>query len=164
MQVRRIMSALVLAFAAGLSGACAGDADKTSNDAAAAGPASSPAAASPSVDVKADTERICTNVVAAFDKEKVPLVEVVFTLAAEDDPAVRAQATADATALVGRLKAVVDKETANAADPKVKADLQTLVTTMARLLTPEAVADPDFDKKMDAALAAAAAHCPALNG
>lgn len=125
--------------------------------------ASSPTSASPSVDVKADTERICTAVVAAFDKEKVPLLEVLINLPAEDDPAARAKAKTDAAALVGRLKAVVDRETANAADPKVKAALQGLVTTMGQILTPEAVADPDFEKKMDAAVAAAATHCPGLS-
>ncbi|GIJ72217.1 hypothetical protein [Virgisporangium ochraceum] len=162
MHLRRVMSALVLAFAAGLSAAaCAGEADEPSGGAAPAGPASS-AAASPSVDVKADTERICAAVVAAFNKEKLTLLEVAINLAAEDDPAVRAKAKADAAALVARLKVVVDKETATAADPKVKAALQGLISTMGQLLTPEAVDDPDFETKMDAAMNGAAAHCPAL--
>lgn len=161
MNMRRIMSALVLAFAAGLSAACGADADEAAN-----GPTSTStgaAAASPSVDVKADTERICKNVVAAFDNDKIKWVEVLLKLATEDDPAARDQAKADGVALVGRFKTVVDKETANAADPKVKAALQNLVSTMGTMLTPEAAADPEFETKLDAAIAEAGTYCPALN-
>jgi hypothetical protein len=165
MHVRRIMSALVIACAAGLSAACGGDPAGDSAGAAATGATSASAAptASPSADVKADTERVCTNVVAAFDKEKMALVEVLLKLATEESKADQDKARADATALVGRLKAAVDKETANAADPEVKAALQELMATLGRLLTPEGIADPDFETKMDAAMAKAAAHCPGLD-
>jgi hypothetical protein len=159
MHLRRIMSALVLAFAAGLSAAC-GDADEAAKTAASA---SASGSASPSVDVKADTERICTNVVAAFNNEKLQLLGLLLTIATEDDKAAQDKARADAAALVQRLKAAVDKETANAADPKVKTALQALMVTLGTITAPEVASDPDFDKKLDAAVAEAATYCPGLN-
>ena len=45
----------------------------------------------------------------------------------------------------------------------MKAALQELVATLGRMYTPESVADPDFEKKMDEAVAAAATYCPGLN-
>jgi hypothetical protein len=159
------MSALTLACVVGLSAACGGAANETAKGAtsASAAAATSSAAASPSVDVKADTDRICKNVIAAFEKEKLLLLEVVLKLATEEDKAAQAKAKADAAALVERLKAAVDKETANAADPKVKAALQALIVTLGKMLTPEAMADADFEKKLDAAMAEAATYCPGLN-
>ncbi|MFF5233241.1 hypothetical protein [Dactylosporangium sp. NPDC000521] len=158
------MSALTLAFATGLSAACGSGADETAKSAAPASTgAATTAAASPSVDVKADTERICKNVIAAFDKEKMQLVELLVKLATEEDKAAQDKAKADAAALIERLRTVVDKETANAADPKVKTALQALVVTFGKMLTPEAMADPDLEKKMDAAMAEASAYCPGLN-
>ena len=165
MQIRRVMSALILAFAAGLSAACGGDADDTAKNAtpASSGGATSGATASPSVDVKADTERICKSVVATFNNEKIQLLELLLKVHMEDDKAVQDKARADAAALVGRIKAVVDKETANAADPKVKAALQELVVTLGRMFTPESMTDPDFETKMDTAVATAATYCPGLD-
>jgi hypothetical protein len=165
MHVRRVMSALILAFAAALSGACGGDADETAKSAtsASAGATTSGAAASPSADVKADTDRICKNVVAAFQNEKIPLLEAMLKLATEEDKAAQAKARADAAAVIERLKIVVDKETANAADPKVKAALQQLIVTLGKMITPESLGDPDFEKKMDAAMAEASTYCPGLN-
>lgn len=164
MRMRRIMSALTLAFAAGLSAACGDDGSETAKSAAPAtsGAAATSAAASPSVDVKADTERICNAVAVAFQSEKMQLLKVLITLASEDDKATRDAAVADATAIIGRLKAVVDKETATAADPKVKVALQGLIATLTNMLTAEALADPDYEKKMDTAMDAAAAYCPIL--
>lgn len=46
----------------------------------------------------------------------------------------------EAAALVARLKTVVDKETANAADPKVTTALQALIATLAKAATPEGLA------------------------
>jgi hypothetical protein len=165
MRIRGIIPALILALAAGLTAACTGDADEaaTRPESAASGTATSGAAASPSVDVKADTDRICKNVVAAFNNEKLLLLEVLLKLATEEDKAAQDKAKADAAALVGRLKAVVEKETANAADPKVKAALQKLIVTIGQILTPEAMADPDYETKMDAAMAEAATYCPGLD-
>ena len=179
MRMRTYLSALTLAVAAGLSTACGGDAGETAKGAtsASAGAASGTASSAPAsgaasggasssaganTGAKADTERICKNVVAAFEAEKMQLVELILKLATEQDKAVQAKAKADAVALVQRLKAVVDKETATAADPKVTAALQKLVTTLGGMLTPEGVADPDFDKKMDAVVSEAATYCPAL--
>ncbi|MET7419693.1 hypothetical protein [Dactylosporangium sp. NPDC005555] len=180
MRMRRMMSALVLAFAAGLSAACGTDADDTAKSAApasgtaapsaaasgaasgATGGATSAAASSP-VGAKADTERICKNVIAAFEAEKMQLLEVLLKMATAEDQATKDKAKADAAALVGRLKTVVDKETATAADPKAKAALQALVATLGKMLTPEGVADPDFEKKLDAATAEASTYCPGLD-
>ena len=165
MRMRRIMSALTLAFVAGLSAACGGDADETAKSAtsASAGAATSGAAASPSVDVQADTDRVCKNVVAAFESEKLQLFEVLLKVGTAEDKAAQDKAKTDAAALFARLKAVVDKETATAADPKVKAALQALMVTLGKMVTPEALDDPDFEKQMDAAMAEAATYCPGLN-
>jgi hypothetical protein len=157
MYMRRVMPALILAFAAGLSAACGGDTDETAKGAASAGAGAS---ASPSVDVKADTDRICTNVVAAFNNEKIQLLELLLKVVTEDDKAAQDKARADAAVVVGRIKAVVDKETANAADPKVKAALQQLVATLNTVFAPESVDDPDFETKMDTAIAEASTYCP----
>jgi hypothetical protein len=162
MRMRRIMSALILAFAVGLSAACGGDADEKA-PAGAGAPTGASASASPSVDVKADTERICKTVVAAFDAEKMQILELLLKVHSEDDQAARAKAVTDGAALVQRLKTVVDKETANAADPKVRTALQELIATLGRMLAPESMDDPDFETKMDAAVAAAAAYCPGLD-
>jgi hypothetical protein len=179
MRVRRLWLVLALAAAAGLSAACGSDAGsgaKAGSTASAGGaPAGSSAAPStagggasgtPGAAGKASTEEVCKAVVAALDKEKLEIAAVALEMATAEagDQAAKTKAQEKANALIARLTKAVNAETAKAADPKVKAALDGFVANVAKILTPQGVADPDFESKFAKAADEAAAYCPALKG
>jgi hypothetical protein len=160
MQLRRIILALTLSATVGLTAACGDDAKDTAGAASATS-----AAASPSVDLKANTEAVCKAVVAAYDKEKPELATVLgelLTAVAKEDKAAESAAKAKGEVIFGRLAKAVEAEVAKAADPQVKAALQTFVTTWAKTLTGNNLDDPAFEAEMDKAAAEAEKYCPAL--
>ncbi|WP_432830075.1 hypothetical protein [Dactylosporangium sp. CA-092794] len=165
------LSAVTALSAACGSGAEAGGAASASGGATSAtagAPSSAPASTAPggAGDAKANTEQVCKAIVDALEPEKAALANVVVELLTANeggDQAAKTKAKADADALVGRVTKAVNTESVKASDPKFKAALDKLVANFAKLLTPEGVADPEFDKKIDAATADAAAFCPALS-
>lgn len=161
MRLRQIFLTLGLATAIGLAAGCSED------PTVGTGATGSPAAPSPSSAGGTDTAAVCDAVVAAYEKERAALVtalgEMLSANAAQDQAAVDA-ARAQGEAVVGRLVTAVQGELSGAADPQVKADVQAFVDTFEQAFTPEGLNDPALDAKVDAAAAAAAKHCPALNG
>jgi len=166
MQLRRIILALALSATVGLTAACADDAKDTAAGAAPTSGSATSAAASPSVDVKANTEAVCKAVVAAYDKEKEALItvlsELVSATAKEDTAAVNA-AKAKGEVVFARLAKAVNAELVNAADPQAKAALEKFVATFAKTLAANNLDDPAFEAEMDKAAAEAEKYCPALN-
>ncbi|HTJ35363.1 MAG TPA: hypothetical protein VL738_19220 [Dactylosporangium sp.] len=167
---------MTLSVMAGLSAACgADDADEkkaggagatagTSGAAPAAGGGTgSPGAAGNGGGVS--TEEMCTKVQAILDNEKMNFANVGFRLATanmDNDEAEKAKAKTEADALIARLTKAVGAETAKAADPKARAAIDGFIATVAKLLTLEAIDDPDYEQKLDAAGEDAAKYCPAI--
>ena len=160
MRLRRILLALGLSAAVGLIAGC-GEASRNSP----AATASDAAAPSPTPDLTADTEAVCTAVVAAYDKEKAELVatlgELISASAAEEKAALAA-AKAKGEVVIKRLTDAVEGPIAGATDPEAKAALQEFVATFEKAMGPEGMDDPAFEAKMDAAGAEAGKYCPAL--
>jgi hypothetical protein len=156
-RLRRILLALGLSAAMGLVTGCAGASEDSPRVAAATSAAA--------LDLTADTEAVCTAVVAAYDAEKAELAatlgELISASAAEDQAALAA-AKAKGEVVIGRLTDAVDGPIADAADPEAKAALQEFVATFAKALGPEGLDDPAFEAKLDAAGAEAGKYCPAL--
>lgn len=160
MRLRRILLALGLSAAVGLLAGC-GDASEDSPTAA----ASSAAAPSPTADLAAGTEAVCTAVVAAYDKEKAELAATLGELIAAqatEDKAALAAAKAKGEVVIKRLTDAVEGPIAGATDPEAKAALQEFVATFEKAMGPEGMDDPAFEAKMDAAGAEAGKYCPAL--
>ncbi|GAA3244359.1 hypothetical protein ACFO1B_32045 [Dactylosporangium siamense] len=184
MQFRRIVLALALCTAVGLTAACGQDSGSTPQGAAtassgatgsggssgaggssggssggASGAASQPAGA------KGNTEAACKNIVAAYDKEKVELVGVISELAAaslKEDKAAVAAAEAKGKVILDRLAKAVEPEIAKVADPQAKAALQQFVATFGKMLSGTTFADEAFEAEMEKATTEAAKYCPAL--
>jgi hypothetical protein len=159
-RLRRILLALGISAAMGLVAGC-GEAAEDAPAAATGGGA----APSPTRDLTADTEAVCTAVVAAYDKEKAELVatlgELISASAAEDQAALAA-AKAKGEVVIKRLTDAVEGPIAGATDPEAKAALQSFVATFDKAMGPEGLDDPAFEAKMDAAGAEAGKYCPAL--
>ncbi|MGI5239627.1 hypothetical protein [Dactylosporangium sp. CA-139066] len=163
MLVRRLMTVMALSVMAGLSAACGADDDLDAGKGVAASAAATASAAGG--DGKAGTEEVCKTVVDIFTREKLNLAEVMLALATANMDGTQAEkdkAKADAEALLARLNPEVGAAAAKAADPKLKAALDGFMATISKLLTLEAVADPDFEQKFTAASDEATKYCPAL--
>lgn len=160
--MRRILLALALATTVGLTAACADDSQGTNQGAA---PAGSSAAASPSVDLKANTDAVCTAVVAAYEKEKAELVAALTELIAaglKDDAAALAAAKAKGAVVLGRLTKAANAEIAKAADPQAKAALEQFVVVSAKVVEGNNIEDDAYQAELDKVTAAAAKFCPGL--
>lgn len=162
MRFRRILLALALSTAVGLTAACAED-SKGANQGAA--PATSAAAASPSTDLKAGTDAVCKAVVAAYDTEKAELTAALTEVVAaglKDDAAAVAAAKAKGKIVLDRLTKAARAEIAKAADPQAKAALEQFVATSAKVLDGDNLKDDAYQAEMDKATDAAAKYCPGL--
>lgn len=165
MRLHRTLLALALTATVGLASGCAEDKD-TSTGQAATGAASSAAAPSPTLDLKANTEAVCKGLVAVYEAEKTEIVTVLSTLVSaglKGDKAATADAKAKGEVVLARVKKAADAELAKAADPAAKAALETYVTTFAKQFTVEALDDAALEAEMDKATAEAVKYCPALD-
>jgi hypothetical protein len=156
---------LALSTTVGLTAACAQDSDGTGQSKPTASSGASSAAASPSADLKTNTEAVCKGVMAAYDKEKAELATVLGELIAagvKEDKAALAAAKAKGEVVLGRLTKAVNAELVNAADPQAKAALEKFVATFAKVLTIENLDDPAYEAEMDKVTAEAVKYCPGL--
>ncbi|MEV4514403.1 hypothetical protein AB0K00_36260 [Dactylosporangium sp. NPDC049525] len=162
---QRVLLALALATTVGLATGCTQQPDNTAA-AAQSGAASSAAAPSPTVDVKANTEAVCTAVKAVYEAEEEALLPVVGELAAASvsgDKAAQAKAQAKGEVILGRISKAVDAELAKAVDPAVKTAIANYAATIAKMLRAEKFGDPSFDAEIDKVNTEVEQYCPGMS-